>query len=594
MKIDQAGDTVWSNRLGTSGWDEIYDISKTSDDNFLMLAYLDDGIGFTLFKANFYGDTLWSRDLIDFDESIVREVSDNQYIVIGTLESSSDIYLIYMNQDGQSGWTKIVELDQVFEIVTMDQTSDENLLMAGEFVNEETWIDNPGIVITDKNGSLVNSFLFDYGIEELKSLHLLTTDEYVLVCVDTAYNLLAIHANTSGAVLESKTFEGDPGDVIKTADGGYMIGMVTYDEEEDEYITLMKTDAAWNEEWSQSFRKEGYYKEVVTLIQTEGGGYVVFANLYDEVNEIADIYIRTTDSLGEGCYYTPYEDEEICLATVDLETGKNLVIWEKTPGKGIASYNIYRESTTAGKYEVIADVPFDSVSVYLDETSNPRQRSYRYKLSAVDSCGVESGLSYFHKTILLTVNLGVGTFNLSWDDYEYEGGGFTFEKFLIYRGLSATNLELIDSIAASYNTYIDTDAPADTTVYHQIAGVLTDECFADAKLKASKGPYSHSMSNIEDNRLSVSNEQLAASEIRVIIFPNPGTGHFQLQLKNLEDQQAKIEIIDITGKLIMGIQDNINKSFHVIDLDLQGYPEGIYLLKLTSEKAQLTKRLIIQ
>jgi hypothetical protein len=591
LKLSPAGDTVWSKRLGTSGWDEIYDFTKTSDENFLMLAYLDDDIGYKVFKLNFNGDTLWSRNLMDFDESEIAEISGHNILVAGTT-IEYDLFMVLMDQDGEPGWAKAIELDEVFEIVALDQLQDNKLLMAGNFVPDGSEFANPGVVLADSSGDLISSYLFEYEVDEVISQHIISQNEFILTCADIDDNLFVIRANTSGTILDTITFEGTPGDMIRTADGGYMVGLVTYDEEEDEYITLIKTDVDWNEVWSKSFRKPGYYLEVEALLQNSDGGYVIFGNLYDEINEISDIYIRTTDSQGEGCYFVPYEEEEICLATVDIETGKNLVIWEKTPGQGIDYYKIYREGTSAGKYELIDSVLFNNLSVFLDNSSNPRQRSYRYKLSAVDSCGVESQLSFYHKTILLTVNVGVGTMNLSWDDYEYEGGGFTFEKFYIYRGDAEDNLQLIDSIAASFNDYIDTDPP-DGTVYYQIAGVLTNPCDANANLKAGSGPYSHSYSNVEE-RLQVSDNQKLDDSFSLEIFPNPGNGHFNLQLENLSGRSIEIEVIDITGRQIFNDKIHIENPVVEYRLDLGEYSEGVYLLKLTGEGIRETRKLIIQ
>ncbi len=591
MKLNSAGDTVWSTRLGTSGWDEVYDFTKTSDENFLMLAYLDDDIGFKAFKLNFNGDTLWSCDLMDFDGSAIMETYDNMVLVAGT--SGTELYFVFLDQAGEPGWAKGFDLNEVFEINAIDQFADNQLIMAGGFYQEELEFAHPGIIIADSAGNMINSFELDFGIYEVKSLQLISQSEYILACNDTAENLLVIHANTSGTILDTKTFEGTHGDIIRTADGGYMAGLVTWDDEENEYFTLTKTDAAWNVEWTKSFRKEDYYPEFKKLIQKDDGGYVLFGNLYDEVNEISDIYIRTTDSQGEGCYFVPFEDEEICLATVDIETGKNLVIWEKTPGEGIEYYNIYREGTSAGVYEIIESVPFNDLSVYVDTSSRPRQRSYRYKLSAVDSCGEESQLSYYHKTILLTVNLGVGTYNLSWDDYEYEGGGFTFEKFLIYRGDTEDNLQLIDSIASSFNDWID-DNPPDGILYYQIAGVLANPCDANAKLKADSGPYSHALSNVEDNRLQVSDNQKLDDGVSIEIFPNPGTGNFYLQIENLSGQRLEIEVFAITGRQILNNEIYLENSCKLYDLDLSDFPPGIYLLKVNGEALKVTKRIMIQ
>jgi hypothetical protein len=139
----------------------------------------------------------------------------------------------------------------------------------------------------------------------------------------------------------------------------------------------------------------------------------------------------------------PYNGEEICVVTNDPYTGKNLIAWERTKGKRTAYYNIYRETTAAGIYEKIGSLPFDSVSVFVDDNSNPKQRAYRYRISAVDSCNNESELSKPHKTLHLTVNAGVGgQINLIWSHYE----GFPFQTYRIYRGTHPDSLKLIDSI----------------------------------------------------------------------------------------------------------------------------------------------------
>ena len=65
---------------------------------------------------------------------------------------------------------------------------------------------------------------------------------------------------------------------------------------------------------------------------------------------------------------------QICM--VSVQNGYNTVIWEK--GLKVASYNIYREGNTANQYELISTVSYDSLSTWVDSTSNPRSRSYRY------------------------------------------------------------------------------------------------------------------------------------------------------------------------------------------------------------------------
>jgi hypothetical protein len=40
----------------------------------------------------------------------------------------------------------------------------------------------------------------------------------------------------------------------------------------------------------------------------------------------------------------PYANQEICVVTVDSATGKNVIVWQKTPNMAISSFNVYKES----------------------------------------------------------------------------------------------------------------------------------------------------------------------------------------------------------------------------------------------------------
>ncbi|MCK4662126.1 MAG: right-handed parallel beta-helix repeat-containing protein, partial [Bacteroidales bacterium] len=151
----------------------------------------------------------------------------------------------------------------------------------------------------------------------------------------------------------------------------------------------------------------------------------------------------------------------ICLVTVDSLTNHNLIVWEKLQTTDISAYNVYKESTQSGRYFLIAEWPFDNLSIFEDTLSNSLQRSWRYKLSVVDICGVESELSAHHKTMHLTINLGINnTVNLIWDHYE----GFDFETYYIHR-YSEDEWELIDSIPNNLTSYTDFSPPESDVLY---------------------------------------------------------------------------------------------------------------------------------
>ncbi|HAM99074.1 MAG TPA: hypothetical protein DCQ26_10745 [Marinilabiliales bacterium] len=168
------------------------------------------------------------------------------------------------------------------------------------------------------------------------------------------------------------------------------------------------------------------------------------------------------------------ETPQICMVTVDTATNYNEIIWEEPTTTGIDYYNIYRESTQSGVYQLIGTRNYEDESLFVDENSNAQQRSYRYKISAVNTCGVESELSNHHKTMHLTINLGLnGNINLIWDHYE----GFAISTYYIYRFTSVSGWVKYDSISSNLTSFTDFDAPTEQLHYF-IEIVHLDGCSA--------------------------------------------------------------------------------------------------------------------
>ncbi|KPK83920.1 MAG: hypothetical protein AMS27_11470 [Bacteroides sp. SM23_62_1] len=295
----------------------------------------------------------------------------------------------------------------------------------------------------------------------------------------------------------------------------------------------------------------------------------------------------------------PFEGEEICLVTIDLETGKNMVIWEKTEDAGIASYNIYRESTSAGIYDFLANIPYDNLSVYVDKTSQPEIKSYKYRISVIDTCGNESPPSFYHKTMLLTSNLGPNAINLSWTEYVVEDGSFGFIKYLIYRGDAPNNLSIIDSIASDNTLYPDYNPP-DDTMYYRIAGVKKTACYPSVSIgkKAGTGPYSHSLSNLEDNRLQSGTgiKDLLSSKYNFNVYPNPFRQETRLSYNLNEVANVKIEIFNLLGARVADIVNERQLpgefTYNLTEADI-GSTEGIYYIRFTVDGQSMVRKLIM-
>ena len=114
-----------------------------------------------------------------------------------------------------------------------------------------------------------------------------------------------------------------------------------------------------------------------------------------------------------------------------------------------------------GNYQQIVSIPYSSLSTYTDTSSgvNPNSTQYRYKVSAVDTCGVESPLSSFHQTIHLNIPVYSGnTADLVWQ--AYEGFPSNFYYRILRDSLSNLDWQIIDSVSSTTLVYTDVNVPS--------------------------------------------------------------------------------------------------------------------------------------
>lgn len=161
--------------------------------------------------------------------------------------------------------------------------------------------------------------------------------------------------------------------------------------------------------------------------------------------------IGTDNGYNINITKTPQVD--ICLVTVDSLSTHNIVIWDKPVTNYIDIFNIYRE-ITAGNFQQITAIPYDSLNEYHDYAADPNVTSFKYKVSTTDFCGVESSLSDYHQTIHLQ-DLGGG--NLQWNLYEIENAANPVTFYQVYRDDNSTgNFQPIElAIPGGNGTFTD-------------------------------------------------------------------------------------------------------------------------------------------
>jgi len=257
-------------------------------------------------------------------------------------------------------------------------------------------------------------------------------------------------------------------------------------------------------------------------------------------------------------------DQAICLVSVDETSDHNLIVWEKDEIPTLASYNVYREITT-NNYSLIANIHKDSLSEYHDTAVNPNTTSYKYKITALDTCGNESELSKYHSTIHLQY---LGNGNLQWTLYEIENSANPVDFYEVFRDDSTTgNWNSISStIPGGNSTFTDVDFADFVNPSYRVDVIWSRTC------TSTRAGVNTSRSNVK-NAPAIFNtipEQTVLNNIK--LFPNPSRSNIQITGLG---ENTKIEIFNTVGQLVQ-VSTISNSSI----IDISTLPVGIYTVRV--------------
>ena len=290
---------------------------------------------------------------------------------------------------------------------------------------------------------------------------------------------------------------------------------------------------------------------------------------------------KSSDTL-ELLNYIPYTGEKICAVTLDSATAKNLIVWEKTNGQRIMQYRLYREGVVTGQYNLLVSVPYNAFSTFVDTGANPLQQSYTYKLSILDSCGNESSLSPYHKTIHLASNMGAsGEINLFWTAYE----GATYQTHKILRSNAGSPFTLIGQVGGNNLSFTDLTPPIGQNRYFV-------EIEVDGGCTPTIGKVI-SFSTVQSNRVSMNVIGVPSIDVETYfkIFPNPANDEVTIK-SSVNLSKATYEFLDILGRMVLIGDMSSNET----KIDISRLSRGVYLLAVISKDKQIkeTVKLVVE
>lgn len=269
-------------------------------------------------------------------------------------------------------------------------------------------------------------------------------------------------------------------------------------------------------------------------------------------------------------YLPPMIDKSIPLITIDTVNRTNhlMVVWNPTDPY-TQQVAIYREGLTNQWQQVgVADY---QTGRFIDTETDGSQRSYRYKLAAIDVCGdeAEKGRSY---QSINTAYLGPGVeyWWIQWTPYKVADVEDCIDHYELY---SVDNLQ--DFNITLVNEVINYEPSLNFFYVNMPHGIQDSIFFVKAYVKSQYGGGSV-MSNFVQNYELLDIEE--RNEPSLFVYPNPSDGEFTVK------GTSTVTIINLLGQIVAK-SHNESKS-HTFSL-----APGIYFIR--SDEG-IVQKLIIQ
>ena len=300
------------------------------------------------------------------------------------------------------------------------------------------------------------------------------------------------------------------------------------------------------------------------------------------VTEPGVYWVQTVNEYGcEGLASTtvsyltpPLMDGSSPMVTADTLTmsGNNMLCWnDESPY--IDEVKIFREGMT-NQWDLVGSADYHDKH-FIDAVSS-NERTYRYKLSAIDMCGDESELGRSYQTMNAAyLGPGVdGAYWVQWTSYKVADMNNSVSRYELWMADNLTdfNTRIVDEpvLYDSYFGYYYVNLPH---------GIQDSIFFVKAYVKQLYGGGTV-LSNFVDNYevLDVSDDFIETTVFRV--YPNPSNGAVTVE------GEGRLKVFNLLGQA-------------VIDRDIDGkltltLPSGMYLIRLVNGTINETRKVVVE
>lgn len=248
IKTDAGGDELWSNTFGGNADDLASSVKQTGDGGYVIVGLTESySTGLTdvwLVKTDENGNEEWSRSYggQNYDNGFsVQQTLDGGYIIAGTTESYgaglTDIWIIKTDEDGMVEWDQTFGGTSVDVATSVQQTSDEGFIIAGNTLSYGAGLYDVWLIKTDEDGN--EQWSQTYGgsnFDVARSVEQVEGGGYIVAGFSKSFSngendVYIIRVDEAGEELWHKTYGGEEDDIAnsiqQTSDGGFIVAGYT-------------------------------------------------------------------------------------------------------------------------------------------------------------------------------------------------------------------------------------------------------------------------------------------------------------------------------------------------------------------------------
>ncbi len=321
VKIDDSGDTIWTRTYGGLGDDLSFAVIETFDSGFVIAGVTDSyGVGsedFYIIKINSDGDTIWTRCYDGSDKDLAASIvqtADSGFAVVGYTFSfgamSKDIFLVKTDSEGGIKWAKkygdFFQNEEAYHII---QLSDFGFIIAGTVYQDLPDKSDIYLIRTDLFGDTLWTKTYgglSHGKNIATDLAIIDDTSFAVFGATNSFglgnmNLWLLKINSLGDTLWTRFFSSLSNyrfNISGTVDDDGSIIMVGATFSDDYYIKMINVEELGNLNWSRLYGERDKFVLGYDVISTNDGGYIIVGVKIDTISLDSDGYIIKTDSVG--------------------------------------------------------------------------------------------------------------------------------------------------------------------------------------------------------------------------------------------------------------------------------------------------------